>query len=74
MQTKIFFAFDGKIPRGILLELTQIGADCRDVMYDDFLKEEICYLKVKTKRNLIKVMQYFQNLKDFHFKYYQAQN
>lgn len=71
MNTKIFFAFDERIPNGILSELAQFGADCRQVEYDPFLGEEICFLRIQTKQSLIKVMQYFQNLNDFRFKYYQ---
>lgn len=74
MNTKIFFAYEGRIPSVILRELAQMGADCRKVEYDDFLKEEFCYLKVKTKQHLIRVMQYFKNLNDFHFKYYHPVN
>ncbi len=70
MNTKIFFAFEGKIPRGIIRDLQSIGADCRERAYDSFLKEEFCYLRVKTKQSMIRVMHYFQNLNDFHFKYY----
>ena len=71
MNTKIFFAFDERIPNGILSELAQFGAETRQVEYDPFLGEEICFLNVNTKQSLIKVMQYFQNLNDFKFKYYQ---
>lgn len=70
MYTNIFFAFEGRIPSSIIRELSHIGADCRIVEYDDFLNEEFCYLEVRSKQNLIRVMHYFQNLNDFHFKYY----
>lgn len=71
MNTKIFFAFDERIPYSILSELARFGADCRQIEYDPFLEEEICFMKIDTKQSLIKVMQYFQNLNDFRFKYYQ---
>jgi hypothetical protein len=70
MNTNIFFAFDRQIPRTILDELKQIGAESKQVGYDEVLEEEFCYLKIQNKGSLIKVMHYLHNLKDYHFKYF----
>lgn len=70
MFTNIFFAFNDHIPRNVLTELKQIGADIQTPTYDASLEEEFCCLQINSKPNLIKVMHYLRNLNDYHFKYY----
>ncbi len=70
MYTRIFFAYEERIPSGVLYDLMEKGADCNRIEYDSSLREEICLIEVHNKSSLIRVMHYFQNLNDYDFKYY----